>query len=290
MGLPPNIEEFRHNSVSIPQGRFPFPDLAHPNHLHMKHSWPFHRHPDRCYLWLLLFLIPPSSLSAQDLQVHYDLRHTVDPVENPNNFPTLYFEYFKTRDSGHAFIKPGSFLVKTEADFLGAGNNIGKFFCQVTQSFRAWKPKVFWQFGYSGGAGITNPKQYSYYITNTFQTGAEIPFRWKDAFFTSILDYKYVAYQRPTSDPIYTLYWWKGLFHYKFELAGDVNFWTENRNHGDAATAGETGKRFFFFGEPQIWFNLGKSLAVGSKVNLYYHINTIANVFQAYPTIAVKIK
>lgn len=239
---------------------------------------------------VLLCLVFSAVTKAQDLQFHYDLRHTVDPAENPSNFPTLYFEYFKTRDTGKSFLKPGGFLLKTEADLLGTGNNIGKFFCQVTQSFRAWQPKIFWQFGYSGGAGITNPKQYSYYITNTFVTGAEIPFRWKGAFFTGILDYRYVAYNRPTSDPIYTLYWWEGLFHYKLELAGDVNFWTENRSQGTAETIGETGKRFFFFGEPQVWFNLSKSLAIGSKIDLYYHINTIANIFQGYPTIAVKVK
>jgi Domain of unknown function (DUF5020) len=275
MGL--KYREFRHNSVSIPPFRFPFPHLA-PNISSMRHPL------------LFLFLLLVTATKAQNLQLHYDLRHTVDPAENPSNFPTLYFEYFKTRDSGHAFIKPGGFLLKTEADLLGTGHNIGKFFCQVTQSFRAWQPKILWQFGYSGGAGIANPKQYSYYIANTFQTGAEIPFHWQGAFLTSVLDYKYVAYDKPTSDPIYTLYWWRGLLHYKLELAGDVNFWTENRNHGDAATAGESGKRFFFFGEPQVWLNLSKSLAVGAKINLYYHINTIANIFQAYPTIALKVK
>ncbi|HEV3411752.1 MAG TPA: DUF5020 family protein [Puia sp.] len=242
------------------------------------------------YLWLCLLLLLPAAVPAQNLQLHYDLRHTADPAENPHNFPTLYFEFFKLRDTGHAFIKPGGFLLKTEADLLGSGNNIGKFFCQVTQSFRAWQPMIFWQFGYSGGAGITEPKQYSYYITNTFQTGAEIPFHWLGAIFSSVLDYKYVAWPRPSNDPIYTLYWWKGLLHYKLELAGDLNAWTENRNHGDAATAGESGKRFCFFAEPQIWFNLTKSLALGSKLNLYYHVNTTADFFQVYPTIAVKIK
>lgn len=230
-------------------------------------------------VFFLLFL--PASAKTQDLQLHYDLRH---------HTPTLYFQYFKTRDSGTAVIKPGNFLLKTEADFLGSGTNIGKFYCQVSQSFRAWRPKIFLQLQYSGGAGVTEPKQYSYYITNTFQAGAEIPFQWKNAWFSSILDYKYVAWPRPSNDPIYTFYWWKGLLHYKLELAGDFSVWTEDRNHGDAATEGQSGKRFFFFAEPQIWFNVSKSIAIGSKINLYYHVNTTDNVFQAYPTIAVRIK
>ena len=257
---------------------------------------------------------------TQNLQLHYDLRHTVAPGTNPENFPTLYFEYWKMRDSGQhqsrrrrlrpagqtltvcpdslislqrnpgILIKPGDFLLKTEADLLGSGNNIGKFFVQVSQSFRAWPPKIFLQLQYSGGAGITEPKQYSYYITNTYQAGAEIPWHWKNAWLTTVLDYKYVSYTKPTSDPIFTQYWYRGFFHYKLEFAGDFSIWTENRNHGDEATAGLNGKQFFFFAEPQLWVNLTHILALGSKLNCYYHVNIPANVFQAYPTLAVKVK
>jgi hypothetical protein len=78
--------------------------------------------------------------------------------------------------------------------------------------------------------------------------------------------------------------------HYKLELAGDFSIWTENKNHGDAYTTGQKGKRFFFFAEPQVWYNINKFLALGSKVNMYYHVNTTANLLQVYPTIAVKCK
>jgi hypothetical protein len=240
-------------------------------------------------IWIAACLFT-TGLSAQNLQLHYDLRHTVDPAENPHNFPTLYYEYFKTRDSGQALIKPGNFLLKTEADLLGEGTNIGKFYFQVSQSFRCWTPKIFLQLQYSGGAGITEPKQYSYYLTNTYQAGMEIPFRWRGAWCSSVLDVKYVSYNRPTYDPIYTFYWYKGLLHYKLELAGDFSCWTENKNHGDAATAGLTGKRFFFFAEPQVWYNCNKTIAFGSKLNCYYHVNIAANVFEAYPTLAIKAK
>ncbi|HTR28890.1 MAG TPA: DUF5020 family protein [Puia sp.] len=295
--MSPNIAEFRHNSVAIPAVPISFADLPG-KFLPIKFWWhfpilrlPILRFPTRRLPILLLpALLPAVPLSAQNLQLHYDLRHTVDPEQNPHNFPTLYVEYFKQRDSGDAIVKFGGFLFKAEADFVGPRNNIGKWFCQVAQSFRAWHPKIFLHGSYSGGAGVTEPRQYSYYITNTFQAGAEIPFRWKGIIFSSVLDYKYVAYAKPSNDPIYTLYWWRGLLHYRVELAGDINAWTENRNHGDPSTVGESGKRFFFFAEPQLWLNVGKSVAVGSKINLYYHVNTTADRFQVYPTVAVKIK
>ncbi len=99
------------------------------------------------FLPVLVSLISFQSF-AQNIQLHYDLRHTVDPAANPRNFPTLYFEYFKAQDSGRAFIKPGAFLFKMQADLLGSGNNIGKMYMQVAQTLRFWKPQVFLHLSY----------------------------------------------------------------------------------------------------------------------------------------------
>lgn len=231
-----------------------------------------------------------SSVFSQTLQLHYDARHTIDPKRNTKNFPTLYFEYFKTQDSGKSFIKPGSFLLKMQADFLGEKNNMGKFYMQVSQSFRFWKPKIFLDLQYSGGLGITEPKQYSYYITNTFSLGLSYPFKWGNTYLSSVLNYKYIPYIKPSHDVLYTLYWWKGLWNYKAEFAGDFSIWTENKNHGDDNTKDLSGKRFSFFAEPQFWYNINKTFALGTKVNMNYHVLTTEDILQVYPTIAVKCK
>ena len=231
-----------------------------------------------------------SSVFAQSLQLHYDARHTVDPKNNKRNFATLYFEYFKTQDSGKSFIKPGSFLLKTQADFFGERNNIGKFYLQVSQSFRFWKPKIFISIQYNGGLGITEPRQYSYYIINTYSLGLDYPFKWADAYLSSVLHLRYVSYNKPSNDVLYTLYWWKGVMHYKAEFAGDFSIWTENKNHGDDYTKALRGKRFYFLAEPQFWYNANKTLAFGTKINMHYHVLTNENVFQVYPTIAVRCK
>ena len=246
-------------------------------------------------LILIVSLLFSLSLLSQDLQLHYDLRHTVDPQNNPANFPTLYFQYFKLQDtgksdSGKSFIKPGSFLCKMEADMLGDQQNIGKGFIQVSQSLRCWKPRVYLSLQYSGGLGVTQPAQYSYYITNTFAAGAAYSFQWKKAWFSSILYYQVTQYTKPSHDPLYTLYWWKSYFHYKLEFAGDFSIWTANKNQGDKATSSMRGKMFYFFAEPQVWYNLNKSFALGSKINMYYHVNTTDNQFQVYPTVAIKYK
>ncbi|MBS1503696.1 MAG: hypothetical protein JST32_16620, partial [Bacteroidetes bacterium] len=72
---------------------------------------------------LSLILISFSALAcAQTLQLHFDPRHTLDPKHNHQNFPTIYFEYFKSMDT------LGSFFIKTEDDLQGANHNAGKFY------------------------------------------------------------------------------------------------------------------------------------------------------------------
>lgn len=228
--------------------------------------------------------------AAQSLQLHYDLRHTINPDLNNKNYPTLYFEYFKQLDSGKSVVKFGSFLLKTQADFAGDQTNIGKYYMQVSQELRFWKPQVFLTLQYGGGLGITTPRQYSYYITNTYEAGASYHYKTGDAYFSSILFYKYVPYAKPTNDLLYTMYFYKGLWNYKAELSGDFSIWTENRNHGDELTKDMSGKRFFLFAEPQFWIKLNTDLWVGTKINTFYHVNLITNLLEVYPTAAIRFK
>jgi hypothetical protein len=223
---------------------------------------------------------------SQKLQLHYDLRHTVDPKKTQKNFPSVYFEYFKSQDSGTSFIKPGSFLFKSQADLSGTKSNIGQFYMQVSQSFRCWRPKIFIQLQYSGGLGIAEPSSYGFYISNAFSIGLGHPFQWKNAWFNLYACYTYNNFKKPSHDALASFYWWKGLLNYKMQFAGDLNVWTVNRDHGDTFTAGLRGKDFLFYGEPQLWYKIAKHFSVGSKVNLYYHVLNNGNLLQVYPTVA----
>lgn len=244
-------------------------------------------------VYILCSPILNVEMYSQTLQLHYDMRHTIAPERNLKNFPTLYFEYFKTQDtdSSKKFINPGSFLLKMQSDFIGEKNNMGKFYMQVSQSFRCWEPKIYINLQYSGGLGITEPqREYSFYIQNTYSIGISYPFKWHNAYMAAVLNYKYVPYKKASHDFLYTLYWWQGLFNYKSEFSGDFSLWSENKSHGDVFTNNMKGKRLSFFAEPQLWYNLGSIFSVGTKVNMFYHINTIEDVFEIYPTIAIRFK
>jgi len=242
------------------------------------------------YLYLAFLLTCYHPIKAQTLQLHYDARHTLDPSRNSKNYATLYFEYFKTPDTGKLIIKPGSFLLKLQADFTGEQQNIGKYYMQVSQEVRFWRPKVFLNLQYTGGLGITNPRQYSYYIVNTYSVGISYPFKLGSAYMSSVLNFRYVPYTKPSRDLMYTLYFYKGLFNYRAEFAGDFSLWTENKDHGDELTANLHGKRLSFFAEPQFWYNVNRTFAIGTRVNTNYHVLTTEDVLQIYPTAAIRVK
>ncbi|UFH54221.1 DUF5020 family protein [Spirosoma sp. KNUC1025] len=231
----------------------------------------------------LLFIAVASILSvqAQQLQVHYDFRNSIDPDLNRTNFASLTFEYFKSNDS------TGSFLLKMQTDFSGENNNVGQLFLQVSKNLRYWRPKIQLALTYSGGLGVA-PPSYGYYLTNTFGIGAAYPFQWKGAWFSTSLVYRFSAFPRPSHDPQFTFYFGKGLYNYKIMVAGSLVVWSENRNQGTDFTNGLTGKKIAFFGDPQCWVKVGKSLSVGSRINLFYHTLTNANRIQVYPTLALK--
>jgi hypothetical protein len=242
------------------------------------------------YLFLLMLAITSSNVFSQNLQLHYDLRHTIDPAHNPRNFPTLYFEYFKAQNDTSSFIKPGTFFIKMETDLQGQGDNIGKAFIQTSQTFRFWKPAIYLSLQYSGGLGVTEPKQYSYYINNGISLGPTYLFQLKGAYFSTAIYYTYNMLQKPSHDFLYTLYWGKGFWNYKVEFSGDIELYSLNKNQGDDLTKNLHGKTISFFGEPQIWFKIKGNFSMGSKVLLYYHVITAQNVFELYPTIAARIK
>jgi hypothetical protein len=234
-------------------------------------------------LFIILFLLPSAAFS-QILQLHYDFRHTIDPSHNASNFPVLYFEYFRQKDTS------GAFFIKSEADLNGAGHNVGKFYTQLSQSFKFWHPKVYMQLQYSGGMGIAEPGSYGYYINNAYSAGVVYPFQWKGGWFSVALSYTYNAFKKHSNDVLSSFYWGHGFWNYKMEFSGDIEVYTQNKDHGDTYTAGLSGKTIAFFGEPQVWFKVHHGFAIGSKINLYYHVLTTENLFEIYPTIAARFK
>jgi hypothetical protein len=229
--------------------------------------------------FLLLFMRGQS----QNLQVHYDLRHSIDPGENSSNYPGFSFEYFKNVDTSGT----GSFLMKVQADLNGRNHNVGKVYTQLSQSLKFWRPKIYLSLNYSGGLGVT-ATSYGYYISGSFGTGISYPFQFCGAWFATNLLFRYSAFDKPSYDPQAIVYFGKGFFSGAIFISGSFVFWTENRDQGIEETKNLSGKRFAFFGDPQIWFRIKEGFSVGSRINVYYHLLRKDNKMQLYPTLGLK--
>lgn len=220
---------------------------------------------------------------SQSLQLRYDLRHWADPDLNSRNFPAFSFEYFKNIDT----LGSGSFLLKFDAHLDGKKNNIGQAFTQISQSIKFWKPGIYLSFTYSGGLGVT-PSSYGYYLSNSFGVGLAYPFQWNGAWIATGLCYRLNVFDKPSYDPQLTVYFGKGYLNYKIFIASSFVFWTENRNRGDAYTLDLKGKKFAFYGDPQLWIKIKNGLSAGSRVSVYYHLLTDDNKIQLYPSLGLK--
>lgn len=235
--------------------------------------------------WLLavMFLWTMSFAFSQNIQLHYDFRHSLDPERHPKNFPSFTMEYLKNIDT----LGTGSFLFKMQADLNGKNNNVGQVFTQVSQSLRFWKPKIYLSLSYSGGLGVTE-SSFGYHLSNAFGAGISYPFQWKGAWCAVNASYRYNAFDKPSYDPQLVLYFGKGFFNYKVFAGGSFTFWTENRNQGNEFTKDLSGKKFAFFGDPQVWIKVKGNLSVGTRVNVFYHLLTTRNIIQFYPTLGMK--
>jgi len=234
-------------------------------------------------LVFLIFLFVSVPCSSQNLQLHYDFRHSLNPRLNTVNFPSLSFEYFKLIDT----VGTGSFLLKVQTDFNGKNNNVGQVFTQVSQTLRFWTPKIFLCLDYSGGLGVT-PSAFGFYIPNSYGIGISYPFQWKGAWLAANFLIRYNAFDKSSYDPQFTFYLGKGISNYRFFVSGSFVFWTQNRNKGDSYTQNQRGKKFAFFGDPQFWVNVKNGFSVGSRINVYHHLLTDGNQVQFYPTLGIK--
>lgn len=234
--------------------------------------------------WLLLLgcaAVPAARVaSAQDLQLHYDWRHTVDPRNNARDFPALTFKSFKAMPFG-------SFLLKLEANLDGERHNVSKGYLEVSQTLRFWKAPVYALGEYKGGLGLFDDASGGYYITSAYAVGAAYPFPWNGGYASVSLAYKYTNFRRASRDPQLTLHWGRPLGT-RWSFASTGVLWTLNRNQGDDFTASLTGKRASFLFENEIWWRAVGLVSVGSEVRVSRNVYATDGRLLLYPTLGVR--
>jgi len=234
--------------------------------------------------WLLLLGYATTSgaqlASAQDLQLHYDWRHTIDPRNNARNFPALTFKTFKS-------LEFGSFLLKLEANLDGERHNISKGYLEVSQSLRLWKAPIYAVGEFTGGLGLFDDAGGGYYIANSYSIGAAHPFPLSGGWASVSLSYRHNNLSRASHDPQGALYWGRSAGK-GWALASTGVIWTQNKNQGDDVTADLTGKRVSFLIENEVWWRAVGLVSLGSEVRVSRNVYATDGRVLVYPTLGVR--
>ncbi len=216
-------------------------------------------------------MVAVSSLSAQNLQLHYDFRKSLYGTEvAPRNYLTATFEMFKPD-------KWGSTFMFVDADFSSNKGNIGLVYAEISRAFKIGDFPLIPHLEYNGGLGT------GFSIPNAYLVGVEYPFKLGNFFMGTYVAYKLNAFEKNSHDVQWTLTWNSTLVNGKLSLGGFVDVWTSNKN----PITGEGGKSVIFLSEPQIWYNATPNLSLGGEVELSYNFARFEK-FAAIPTLAAK--
>ncbi|MGL5317183.1 MAG: DUF5020 family protein [Bacteroidales bacterium] len=214
------------------------------------------------------------SVSAQNLQLHYDFRGTSKPNVNPDgDYLTATFEMFKADKLGNTFM----FI---DADFNVKRGNIGLMYAEISREFTLGKLPIAAHIEFNGGVANWGS------IDNAYLAGIAMPFSLKNFFFNTYVVYKLNNYHVVSNDVQATVVWNGSFFNDRMTFNGHFDVWSENKDR----MTGNGGKKVVIQTEPQLWYNIipGK-FSAGTEIemtNNFYPYND--GGFTIYPTVAVK--
>ena len=226
-------------------------------------------------------------VTAQNLQLHYDFRHTLNNnIATTGNYITSTVEMFRPDKWG------GSTYFFVDMDYNQSKGNMGTAYWEISHDFKIGKLPIMPHIEYNGGTG--NSEGFGFSIANAYLAGVSYPFSCGKANFSTYIAYKYNAFKKASNDIQWTGVWGIPLFNNKITLSGFIDVWTENKDRTGAGT--ESGKRVILITEPQIWYNVNSKLSFGSETEIsnnfyklvYSNASYNANKIYAFPTIAAK--
>lgn len=198
-----------------------------------------------------------SMVSAQNLQVHYDMGED-------RGYVTTTIEMFKPDQWGSTF-----FFVDMDHD-TDAGNSVSFSYMEIARALKFWDSPFALQAEYNGGT----------YVNNAWLAGAQ--YTWNSADFSKIFTlqglYKYIDDDVNNASFQLTGVWTIQLFNNSVTFSGFADFWKEEKSW--------LGTDFVFLSEPQLWYNFGEHFSAGGEVELAN--NFIVEGFRVSPTLAVK--
>lgn len=219
-------------------------------------------------LFLFSGMLAYTILQAQNVQVHYDFGNE----KQERNYVTTTIEQFKPDKYGSTF-----FFV--DFDYNLDKGKMSTAYVEFARNLKFWEPNLMLHVEYNGGLILgKDENEYTGPLENAWLAGVAYSFNMGKGAFEAQLNYKQI-YGQNNPNGQFTFVWFYPFFNNKLSFTGFADFWTSDK-------FGESGKKMVFLSEPQLWFNINKSFAVGGEVELSQ--NFLTEDFLVCPTLGAK--
>lgn len=222
---------------------------------------------------ILIALILPISMMAQNLQVHYDFGKN-------RNYVTTTLEMFKPDKWGNTF-----FFVDFDYN-MGNEKHPAAAYMEIARCLKFWNAPLSIHVEYNGGLGmfpnttaITGNAGFP--INNAYLAGVDYSIN--NADFTKTLSlkalYKHIAGKQESAQ--LTAVWGLHFLKRKLSFTGFADLWLEDNTFGFTTT------KSVFITEPQLWYNFTEHFSVGSEVEVATNFSGVKG-FKVCPTLGAK--
>lgn len=231
----------------------------------------------RTAFFLIIFLLTISVINSQNIQLHFDPRHTLNTDIFDRNYLTLTFEIDKADKWGFTY-------GYVDLDLNQSKGNIGLTYLEISRDQKIGKLPFMAHIEYNGGVGKV--QNFGFSIPNAYLAGLSYMMKIKNVDINTYLTYKYHAFEKVSNDIQWTVRWNTSLCNNKLTISGFLDVWTENKYRFKQVEE-KNKKKIIFLSEPQIWYNVTDNLSIGTEIetsnNFIYDGECYVN-----PTIGLK--
>ena len=209
----------------------------------------------RIAILLVFALISIKGYTQQNIQL----------MQSFEGYPIITLEHFNQDKYGTTY-----FFTDIELNELKGSPSLS-----LTKIMRTFTIKNQWSAHIEYNGGLFLSSTYSAPISNAYLVGIDYFIHSKDFSKTLNLkvNYKYISIPNESTVQLSGI-WNVHLFNDKLSLLGFAHCWRESGSN-------------IFYAEPQIWYNLVKSLSLGGEVKTSFNFNTEG--FKTTPLIGIKI-
>jgi len=219
-------------------------------------------------LLIFLFILCPGLwLSAQNIQLHYDMG-------KDRKYLTSTVEMFKPDKWGTTF-----FFIDMNYSSSGI-QGVSLAYWEIARGMKIWESPFEIHLEYNGGFGqfYDTPHNVAYQINDAWLFGGN--YTWKNVdlsrIFTFQAMYKNIRGRDDMSFQV-TGVWTLKFFRNKITCKGFADFWKDKSANGE----------YVFLSEPQFWYNFTPNFSLGSEEELSSNFGG-HHGFMINPTIASK--